>query len=228
MSGTSDRPIAVYVGSDPRMGKAEAVLEFTIREYASRDVEIVWMRAGDPGWRAGEDWNIGPRAPGKPYSGVGWATDFSSFRWAVPALARAAGHRRAIYLDVDMAVFANIAELADWHLAACPLAHPGRTDVIVFDAEHAHWISNAWPGLDEIKASGNTPPFYQARAKPAAMLPREWDEIGRYDADRTKLYHWTDMRRQPWKPWPEAFAYDREHPESGLWHSIYARATGGE
>jgi len=44
------------------MEKAERVLEHSLREHATVDVQIHWLRSGDPGF---ENWEIG-RQRGAP------------------------------------------------------------------------------------------------------------------------------------------------------------------
>lgn len=218
--------VRVFVGTDPRMGAAENVLEYTLRSHSKRQIEIHWMRAGDPGFA----WNIG-RPPGQPYTRPGWATDFTCFRWAVPALAGYQG--RAIYLDVDMAVFADIGQVLDWDLGMYAYGRAGgRFDVMVFDCEHERWRSPHFPSLFDLQNTDNywTMSSLAAKAPPAATLPKEWDEVTRTRPGITKLRHWTNMRTQPWRPWPEAFRYDENptDPDHDLWWALHAEATRGE
>lgn len=124
MSGEVAR---IYVGTDERMGKAERVLEHSLRRHASIEVEIHWMRAGDPGF---EGWEIG-RKPGAPYSGGSWSTDFTCFRFAVPEVAGFQG--RAIYLDADMLVLADVRELWDRRRRRPWTCPGGRSEVSVID-----------------------------------------------------------------------------------------------
>lgn len=94
----------VFVGTDQRMGPAERALERSIRAHSGIPAELNWMRAGQ-GQFGG--WHMRRRAE-RPYSGSGWPTEFTPFRFAVPELAGFKG--RAIYLDADM-VLGDIREL---------------------------------------------------------------------------------------------------------------------
>jgi len=97
---TKDEPIRIFIGCAPNHDDAEsqAVLKWSIRKHASMPVEITWMfLSGDPeslfhGWNSRS-----------------WATPFSGLRWAVPELAGFQG--RAIYMDSDFIVLADIADL---------------------------------------------------------------------------------------------------------------------
>lgn len=84
--------------------ESQSVLEYTLKKHASLPVEITWMMqsrnrnslcyVGDGGWVT-----------------TGWATPFSGFRWAVPYMAKMEGYERAIYMDSDLIVFGDIADL---------------------------------------------------------------------------------------------------------------------
>ena len=99
--------IHVFVGcaANHEDAESQAVLEYTLRLHASEPVDITWMKLSkDPESPfysdAGDGWNT-----------TKWATPFSGFRWAVPWLCKFKG--RAIYMDSDFIVMADIAEL--WH-----------------------------------------------------------------------------------------------------------------
>lgn len=83
----------------------EAILEYTLRKYASIPLDINWMKLSrDPK----SFWYSDPEN-GKGWNTKTWATPFSPFRWAVPAACNFEG--KAIYLDIDMIVRADIAQL---------------------------------------------------------------------------------------------------------------------
>lgn len=225
--------IRVFVGTDQRMRKAELVLEHSIRKHASQPVEIHWMRANDPGFRVEEhstwgendpSWSIG-RPPGTPY-GPGkpgrWATDFTCFRFFVPELCNFEGF--AIYLDVDMMLFADIAELWNYRQPG-KLVSTSRLDVFVADCS----AFRDWIRSEEAKGSGFGFGVYQGRLGKRWVkngIPDAWDTLDRWD-ERAKLVHFTQMRTQPWKPWPEVFRYP-DHPDPAavekFWE-LYEEAT---
>ncbi len=220
--------IRVFVGTDERMQKAEAVLEHSIRKHTPVPVDITWMRAGEPGF---DDWNMG-RKPGKPYT-AGWATDFTNFRFAVPELAGFEG--KAIYLDADMMVLRDLRHLlAKASLSDCPWVCPGlRTEVSVIDCSKFGWEN--WPYLHEMRESGWSSTHYIKRLQDQHMIDGktiggEWNCCdGRgYKPGETGIYHFTDMHLQPWKPWPERFEYPRHPHKAGvdLFWKLYEEACG--
>lgn len=204
-----DDPIRIFVGTDERMEKSDLVLEHTVRKHASQPVEITWMRAEVP---PDDGWKIG-RKPRKPYSGQGWATDFTCFRWSVPE--RAGFEGRAIYLDTDMLLLGDIAEL--WRTKMThPMMTPGRPDVILFDCA-AFKSMGFWPSIEQMKRSGSSTGEYRrllAAHGKIGKVSKDWNCIdGRGFSEHTKLVHYSNMRVQPWKPWPEAFKYPLKHPD---------------
>lgn len=92
--------IRIFVGCSANNEdlESQAVLDYTLHLHASERLHIEWMmQSRDPAsfWHG---WNT-----------AGWTTPFSGFRWGIPARCEFAG--RAIYLDSDMIVMADIAEL---------------------------------------------------------------------------------------------------------------------
>lgn len=108
--------IRVFISTSPDGLDAETnmVCEHSIRSRASEPVEITWMRL-----------DTNPESPwysnhalGKGWETSRWATTFSGFRYAIPAVCGYEG--KAIYCDNDVLFTSDIAEL--WHL---PI-HPGK------------------------------------------------------------------------------------------------------
>lgn len=168
------------------------------------------MRSGDPGWEvtpdgAGGTWAIG-REPGLAWPKRGWGTDFSCFRFAIPELMGFTG--RAVYMDVDMLVLGDVAELLD---VATPkpwvCCHPAMTDVSVIDC--AGFRNRPfWKSLSQMKAAGLKTFFYcqtlEVHGMVSATLPWDWNCRDRADQWKpsTKLLHYTAVPWQPWHPYP--------------------------
>ncbi len=85
--------------------ESQAVLDWTLHKHASAPLEITWMKLSHSSssfWYSRKEAGLG-------WNTTGWATPFSPFRWAIPEFCNFEG--RAIYMDVDMMVMADIAEL---------------------------------------------------------------------------------------------------------------------
>lgn len=98
----SSDPIRVFVGCSANGEDAEsqAVLEYTLRKHASRPVELTWMKQTHDRKSFWHGWNTSS-----------WSTPFTGFRWGIPAACKYQG--RAIYMDSDVIIMADIAELFD-------------------------------------------------------------------------------------------------------------------
>jgi hypothetical protein len=97
--------VRVFVGcaANHEDAESQAVLEWSLRKHSSMDIEIVWMMLSknpDSFWFSDGKQGWQTRT---------WATPFSCFRWAVPAYCGFEG--RAIYMDSDVIVQADIADL---------------------------------------------------------------------------------------------------------------------
>ena len=225
----------VYVGSTKNDKPAEIVLEYTIRKNSSIPVDIHWMRTGQGDWVVGTDaedgkWNIG-RPPNKPHSGA-WATDFTCFRFVVPEVAGFKG--RAIYLDSDIMVLGDIAELWRWDLPRAPwlMVNPQRSDVSVIDC--AALEQDWWPRVAKMKTGKyNRRGYHEILLKHGmidASLSGHWncfDGAG-YQDGKTRLVHFTNMMTQPWKPYAGWFPYHHKHRNPKmvqLWKALLKEAT---
>ncbi len=212
--------IHVYIGTDQRSAKIERVLEHSIHKNTTGPVEIHWMRAGDPGFC---DWTNQCSQPHPPH---GWATPFTCFRYAIPEL-HGFKDEKVIYLDSDMIVLGDLAELVEgpqrrpWRTRSLK-----RTDVSVIHclpfrrAVEDKW----WPSIEKMKSKGVMGARMRQRLAEHDFIeftiPHEWDHMDRYQPGETKLIHFTDMKTQPWKPWPERFSYPKEHPNKVV-HTAY-------
>ena len=217
--------VRVYVGSDERGGRGEAVIRHGLQKYASCPVQVIVMEPNTvepPYW--GGDWNRG-RDHMRPYAD-GHRTNFTVFRWTVP---EAAGHRgRAIYVDADVTIHGDIWELYSFDLGGgcCSI----REGMIVFDCGHPFWRSPYWPKIEEMRPSGWGKRDYKSRIsernEALPLFPVEWDVLeGReMDPNKAKLNHYTRMGTQPYHPFPDRFAYPKRHPVRScdkIWWETY-------
>ena len=146
-------------------------------------------------------------------------TGFSFARFAIPALCGFAG--RALYLDADMLVFADVAEL--WHMpfegakvivqdeltgtesrpakAGSPRRRRKQCSVMVLDCGALDWnVGRIVAGLDgdyDYAALMNELCIL-AETEISHALPFHWNSLERYEHGKTRLLHYTDMGTQPW------------------------------
>lgn len=206
---------------------AHRVLEHSIRKHASVPVEIVPMLGfthplpKDPANR--------PR------------TTFSYQRFLIPKLCGYQG--RALYLDADMVVFSDIAELAtmpfDGHTVLCTVPkRPQRMDefnaphlgdrsvaVLLLDCSRLDWdIDRIVADLDagryryeDLMSSLCIVPPEQV----GDLLPDAWNDQERYRPGETKLLHYTIEATQPWK--------NDDNPLRDIWMASFLEtvAAGG-
>ena len=198
-------PIRVFVGADDSQLVAAAVLEYSIRKHASRPVEFTVMQDMDVPT---------PKDPAnRPRTG------FSFYRFLIPRLCGYEG--RALYLDCDMQVFSDMAELwdipFDGATVLCtnqpeppeqwkddPNFKPGRhLAVMMLDCSRLRWdVDEIVRGLDEGEYD------YKALMSDLCIVPEDqiaeripthWNSLEQFEAGATKLLHYTVVPTQPWK-----------------------------
>ncbi|HXF94305.1 MAG TPA: glycosyltransferase [Nitrospiraceae bacterium] len=206
-------PIRIFVGTDRTQTLAARVLEFSIRVTTRLPVDI--RALCDVEIPVPKDSVNRPR------------TGFSFARFLIPALCGYEG--RAIYLDADMLVFSDIAELWRWPMGGAhvlcsdSVEDPVRRrqySVLVMDCGKLPWrVEDIVRGLDEGRYD------YRElmenlcivpREAVSASLPVEWNSLERFEPGRTRLLHYTDMPTQPW-----VFGRNRH---GDVWYSTARRA----
>lgn len=166
-----------------------AVLEYSARKHASQPIDIVWMKQAQGGFWSG--WNTSR-----------WATPFSGFRWGIPAYCGFEG--RAIYMDSDMIVQGDLAEL--W---AIPIK-PGK--VVVSKGTWRFCVS-LWdcyaakehlPSIDWLRSEPSQHSVSIAYFRRNGHLIQSFGPAWNYcDNEDTgpltdaKVLHYTDMSCQP-------------------------------
>jgi len=217
-------PMRVFVGTDQTQMVATRVLEYTIRKHTSRPVRLIPML------------NIPTPIPKDPVNRG--RTGFSFSRFHIPQLAGRRG--RAVYLDADMQVFGDLAELYDLpfddKLVLCtrqdepPEAwrdsdwfHPGRQmSVMLLDCERLDWdIDRIIGGLDAGAYDYADLLFNLSIVDPDDIgdhVPPHWNHLEHYEPAETRLLHYTVVPTQPWK--------NDRNPLRELWESAFEEAKG--
>lgn len=200
-------PVRIFLGTEPMQARAERVFIWSVkrRRDPSRVYEIHLMRdlAG--------------------FDRTRWTTGFTNYRYAIPAFADAAG--RAIYNDVDQIYLADPAEMFDLDMARAGVLclDPGETSVALIDcaAMAAHWR------IDDARVERRRRHFLDPLENLNLWGPLGGDWNARddeYRAGRSKCLHFTTLRLQPWRPFPEQLRY-REHPDAGVWRALESQAN---
>jgi len=164
--------IPVFVGTDDIHEKAEQVLALSIQKHTSQPVNITFMR---PGWKSG-------------------CTGFTNHRFLVPSLCGYRGF--AIYLDVDMLVLGDIAELYSNRRPGAWCTTPMRDDVSVIDCAAFEFLT---PEL--CKSASKNVIRDMIGNRRSQCIPEEWNTIDRLTPE-AKLIHYSDLDTQPWHPIP--------------------------
>jgi hypothetical protein len=206
-------PIRIFSGAARDARLPFEVLAHSIRRHATRPVEI---RAIDNG--------VAPM-PADPRHAP--YTEFSFARFAIPALCGHAG--RAVYMDSDMLVFRDFAELWDQPFDGAKVlievGSRGQRDrgkhaaVMMLDCARLDWRIeqivadlgvrydyNALMAVDPLLAPGEM----------AERIPAGWNDLDTYDPGRTRNLHYTEIRTQPW--------VHAGHPQGRLWTTALREA----
>lgn len=218
--------IQIFVGSEPGNQDAEIALEYSIRSTTSGPYNITWMSYGIP-CSIWQHWNTG-RANRVQNTQNGWKTNFSAFRWAIPELCNFSG--RAIYLDVDQIVLADIRQMWELPMNDCSYLAitPERTDVMLMDCSkfNAKW----WPSIKKMKPSGWAQRYYRYIATKNTSVGK-LDKIyncldGHGYCNQTRLVHYTKMSTQPWQPFPDVINYEPHESKvmREIWNCTFSKA----
>jgi hypothetical protein len=191
--------IRLFVGADGTNSdlESQAVLEYTVRKYASEPVEITWMQQAAKGPWSG--WDAG--------SG---RTPFTHFRWGIPAACGFEG--RAVYCDSDFIFRADIAELWQQPMAPGVVLLLKRTDgklktcsmLIDCAAARGHI-----PTLDELRTMTNPNDrmlvYFREHRELLQPYAGNWNCIDgesyeSLDDPRIKAIHYSRIETQPQLP----------------------------
>jgi hypothetical protein len=193
-----DNKIKVFVGcaANGEDAESQAVLEYSLRLHASEPVDIVWMKLsrdpasfwysdGENGWQTQQ-----------------WATPFSGFRWAIPEYCKFQG--KAIYMDSDMIINADIAEL--WNKEFQPgkvviqKNAPGRLDVSLWNCAEAQNYILPLKRLQQLPNShARMMNVFASNEKITQTFEDEWNSFDgeNHKLEDVKILHYTDMSTQP-------------------------------
>lgn len=212
-------PVRIFIGTEPKVRVAELVLRYSILKHASLPVEFTALD---------DTWQI-------PH-GIRQGTGFSLRRWMIPERCEFTG--RAIYLDADMLVLSDVAELwrmpeeipSDTATVWCayqpdkhyPKGGMQSSCMVIECARASYWrTKDFWDWFRAGKV--HYPKFMHGdpwlKEQPID-IGTEWNDFNRYRPGVTKLLHYTREAHQPW--------YRPEHAFRQLWeeHLVEAIRAG--
>src|SRR5215813_7803730 len=191
--------IRIFVGcsANGEDAEAQAMLEYTLRHYASQPIDLQWMKLTRD---LTSPWYSNPQK-NEGWNSSGWATPFSAFRWSIPEICNFEG--KAIYMDVDMIARDDIHKL--WQQkhpeGKCILSKNGRTHcVMLYDCER---IKGRIPPLERLKKEIGL--YRQVRGSIESLcapFAGNWNCLdgenykNLYDPD-IKIIHFTKVETQP-------------------------------
>ncbi len=206
-------PVRVFVAASDGEWLPMRVLEFSIRETSSRDIAL--RAIGSAGRPIPEPRERRNRA----------RTPFSFQRFLIPELCGFEG--RAIYLDADMQVFGEIAQVWEHPMGSHDLlavsegndGRKGQFSVMLLDCARLGWrIEDIVAGLDARAYSYEElmQDMCVARSVGRTLSPA-WNSLESYTPGVTQLLHYTDMDTQPW--------VSLDNPLGDLWVDCLRRAV---
>jgi hypothetical protein len=199
-------PVRIFLGTEPAQARAERVFVWSVE------------RVRDPG----RTYEIYLMKDLKGFDREGWKTGFTSYRYAIPALAGNSG--RAIYNDVDQIYLADPAELFDCDMQgkAVLSIDQKETSVMLLDCER---LANFWRLEEARTQAGHS--RYREPVKAAGLwgvMERYWNSRDHeYDPQKTKLLHYTILHKQPWQPFPHQLRY-QDNKLSEIWQKLEREA----
>ncbi len=207
MTPSEQPPVRIFVGTEPGQYRAERIFTWSIEQVRnpSRIYELYLMKD-----LAGFDRR-------------GWLTGFTNYRFAIPYFAE--GHGRAIYNDTDQIYLADPGKLFDTAMGNSGFLsiHDHDTSVMLIDCER---MAAVWT-LEAAQQQRRKLLEAEARAVPGLWGPLDphWNaRDDEYDPKRSKLLHYTTIHAQPWQPFPQRFAYQR-NPVGHIWFDLEQTAN---
>jgi hypothetical protein len=216
----------IFCGLDESQIVAARVLEHTIRRHASRPVRFRPML------------NVPTPTPKDPANRG--RTGFSFSRFHIPKLMGYKG--RALYVDADMQVFGDIAEVFDLPFGERKVLctrqdepppqwkdsdwfHPGRQmSVMLLDCERLDWdVERIVGDLDAGKYGYRDLMFDLCIVEPDEIgddIPPVWNHLEHYVPGETRLLHYTNVPTQPWKTDENALKH--------LWEPAFEEALAAQ
>jgi lipopolysaccharide biosynthesis glycosyltransferase len=190
-----DYPIKVYVATTEAQMLATKVLEYSIKKYSSKPVDLIPMH------ECGISYHEPNRVENRQ------RTPFSFQRFLIPKLNNY--HGKAIYLDSDMQVFADINKIWTLPMGQNDLltVKSGKGDgrklqfsVMLLDCSKLAWDINDIVEKLNTEELNYTSLMHGMKVAEniSADIVEHWNSLEKYTEGKTCLLHYTDMETQPW------------------------------
>lgn len=186
--------VRVFVAATPSEWLPQRVLEFSIRETTSLELEVRALYTFQRSYALPKDVKNRPRTP------------FSFQRFLIPEVCGYQG--KAIYLDADMQVFQDINQLWSTPMRGCDvqtvsegkMGRRGQFSVMLLNCAELDWNVDAIVNsLDSGELSYEQLMHEMRVARQIGFdIAPTWNSLEHYDAGQTALVHYTDMNTQPW------------------------------
>ena len=195
--------IKVFVGSQHEQVIPAKVLKNSIRKHTRNPVEFTLLHENNIEYKTPNDPRKRPRTP------------FSFQRFLIPSLTEG----KAFYLDSDMQVFGDMAELleidfGDYDVLSCggmdKYSHWKGSEYafLLIDCDKVSWdIHSIIDMLDTNKLTYEELMFDFKIATVGSIIDPNWNSLDTYEEGVTKLLHYTDMNKQPWRYKGHPFEY---------------------
>ncbi len=221
--------IKVFIGSGEASLLERKTLIYSLRKHSQRDLDIYVINGTHNAIELNDQEPfLAPLSLRLKYRNV---TEFSLYRYLIPEICGYQG--KAIYLDSDMICLTDIGELFDTLINGCDfLAKRAaysrlNTDmwglsVMLIDCEQCKFdLETIFDEIDRglysyTEFSGMSPKFLAHHPYKIGEMNPHWNVFDYWD-DQTKLIHYTDLYRQPWK-YPN-------HPYGELWFEYFNEAV---
>jgi len=207
--------IMVFVGSEEKQLIPSLVLDYSIKKHTFNPSVVAPLHMLETKHKTPIRGNCRPRTP------------FSFKRFFIPQLTSG----KAFYLDSDMLVFKDMADLLDVDFNGNEVLYAGGMDqfkgwkhsnfaMLLIDCDNVSWNMDSI--IDQLDAGTLTYEqlmfdFKHAKTSPDLGKNGEWNSLDHYVEGETALLHYTNMATQPW--------VHKKHKYGDLWQRALQEAV---
>ncbi len=220
----SSTPVRIFIGSGEASSLERKTLTHSLRKNSRRPLDLyVFNGTHNSIEHNDEPPQLAPMSLRVKYTNF---TEFSLYRWLIPQLCNHQG--RAIFLDSDTICLGDVGELFDMPMNGAAMMCTKAYDsgewgpsVLLLDCAKCRFdLENIFDEIGAGKYSYSdftrlSPAYLAHHPYEIGELGHEWNSFDKYD-DRTRIIHYTDLMRQPWR--------HSGHPFGHLWFRYFREA----